>query len=170
MDEIVRGRPALLCDTSGSMIEYSGGRAKIDILGDVLGQLLTPAFVGSVWEFNSLVTRLVPPYRLGIPSGGTDLATALAVVGICFPRPLIVISDGLPNDAEAALAAARGLETAIVARFVGRDDDFAALAFMRALAWCSADGLGDFAAHRWDRPGLLRTDLAQLLLSWERER
>jgi hypothetical protein len=152
------------------MLAQAGSRRRIDILRDVLASLLTPEFQGSVFQFDSLCRRVWGPrYQLAEPSGATDLTDALQVVGQYFPSPLIVISDGLPTSALDPLATARGLSTAIIARFVGRDDDFKAIAFMRALAWCSADGVGDFAAHHWERPAALRSDLATILLPYSRE-
>lgn len=160
----------VLCDTSSSMGEFAGGRTRIDILRDVLKGIVPEHFTGQVWEFNSFLSKVPgPPYRPGVPSGGTDLAGALKefLEAGLRPRPLIVISDGIPNDGEAALKEARKLKTFIITRFVGPDEDFAAIAFMRALAWCSDDGLGDAQVHSWERPEALRSDLATLLLQWE---
>jgi hypothetical protein len=154
------------------MGELAGARRRIDILRDVLGQVTSAGFTGRVWQFNSYARQLAgPPYVPEEPQGGTDLAYALLCLAEidAQPYPLVVISDGEPNDGPAALEVARKLNTRIVTRFVGPDDDFTAIAFMRALAWCSDDGMGDAAVHQWDRAGALTKDLADLLLTWEGE-
>jgi Mg-chelatase subunit ChlD len=77
----------------------------------------------------------------GVPhfsSGGTDLARALAFVHVadgCDMR-FIVISDGYPNDAEAALAQARKFTSRIDTVFIGAEGD-AGADFLRQLAAAS---------------------------------
>ena len=169
--EALRQRTLVLCDTSGSMDNYTGQKRRIDVLRDVLVEITPPNYSGSVWQFDSFCREVFgPPYSPGEPSGGTDLAGAIATVARFQPRPLIVVSDGVPQDGEAALAEARALNTRIITRFVGDDADFGAIAFMRALAWCSDDGIGDAQVHRWDRPQALADDLRALLLEWEGDR
>lgn len=158
----------VLCDTSSSMALSTGFKTRIAVLRDVLAECTPAEFTGQVWQFDSFARRVPgPPYVPDEPSGGTDLTHALECVLGLRPRPLIVISDGAPNDCDSALEMAKRFSTHIIARFVGEDDNFAAIAFMRALAWCSDDGFGDFQMHHWDRPHALSSDLRRLLLRWE---
>jgi hypothetical protein len=56
-----------------------------------------------------------------------------------------VVSDGEPQDPESALAAARRLSCEIACYFCGDETNHTAVAFLRALAWTSSDGLGHAA-------------------------
>lgn len=82
--------------------------------------------------------EFAPSGRPRFSSGGTDLARALAFVHVadgCDVR-FIVISDGYPNDPEAALREARKFESRIDCVFIGPEGDSGA-EFLRKLAAAS---------------------------------
>jgi hypothetical protein len=76
------------------------------------------------------------------PSGGTALHVALSDIAPLRPKTVVVISDGEPDHAPAALDAARRLCCRIGTYFCGDERNHAAVAFLRALSWASADGFG----------------------------
>jgi hypothetical protein len=55
------------------------------------------------------------------------------------------------------------VDCTIVTYFAGNDDNHAAVAFLRALAWCSADGLGHAAVTDLRAPDRLAGELRLLL-------
>jgi hypothetical protein len=75
----------------------------------------------------------------------------------------VIISDGEPLDADAALTTARSLGCQIATFFAGDEKNHDAVAFLRALAWCSADGLGDAGVADLCDPRRLAADLRLLL-------
>ncbi len=156
-----------LVDTSGSMIELSGARRRIDIVRDVLENVLREA-PARVFAFDNYTRELDGPSALPEPSGGTVLDRALEQIAAVRPEPLIVISDGEPFNAEAALAAARTLSTHITTIFVGDERNHAAIAFLRALAWCSSDGLGQAVVSDLRKPHQLTATLHSALLGTAR--
>jgi hypothetical protein len=107
------------------------------------------------------LARILGP--LPEPEGGTNLAGALIHIRPLRPRRVIVISDGEPNDPEAALAAARALATHVASYFCGDENNFAAIAFLRALSWCSADGVGQARVADLRHPERLAAELRLLL-------
>ncbi len=155
-------RRFVLLDTSGSMCELSGTRRRINVLRDVLTVTLREA-PARLFAFNSYTRELDGPDALPEPSSGTVLHEALILLAAFRPDPLIVISDGSPHDPEAALVAARNLHTTIRTVFVGNDTDHNAVAFMRALAWCSNDGIGQALVGNLNKPLKLTADLRAML-------
>jgi hypothetical protein len=145
------------------MEELSGHRRRIDVLINILKpvQAITPD--ARLLAFNSIVMEIAPGAPVPEPSGGTDLAMALDYAAELKPRCVVVISDGVPVDADAAFAAARRLGCDIASYFAGDESDHAAVAFMRALAWCSNDGLGHAAVADLQNPKQLADDLRLLL-------
>jgi hypothetical protein len=130
-----------LVDTSGSMAQREGSRRRIDLLTDVLQQVLTADPTLRVITFGSVPEELTgtePGRNLQLPEpcGSTALHLALEYVAQGpLPIRLVVISDGSPDDPQAALAAAKALAPVIIdAYYVGPDDDRAAIGFMRALS------------------------------------
>lgn len=113
----------VICDTSGSMGSHDsqGGRKRYDVLLEELahlqasqpGKLAVIAFSSSV----QFIPGGQPPY-LG---GGTDLAGALRFsrVADVDGMKFFVISDGIPNSKEGALAEARRYKGAISCIYVG---------------------------------------------------
>ena len=130
----------VLIDVSGSMDtrDAPGGRIRYDAACDELAKLQAghPGKVGVI-AF-STTPQFCPGGKPPFLSGGTNLADALdyahLVNGLCN---LVVISDGEPNDEQAALAAARRFtESAISTVYVGPEGG-AGQAFLRRLAAAS---------------------------------
>ena len=132
------GAVVILADVSGSMSEFAGASRKIQILQDALAVTMPMLPGARLWAF-SAVAREVTPETLPNPSGGTALDRAFDAVSALRPAKTVVISDGQPNDAAAALVAAKGVTGVIDVIYCGPDGDMEAIAFMRALA---KQGLG----------------------------
>jgi Mg-chelatase subunit ChlD len=128
----------ILADVSGSM-----RGAKIQRLRSELGKLW-PEITARLMSFADRLNWIENPSHLPEPSGGTDLAGALDLAATVWPAEVIVISDGMPADEDAALRAAERIPGTISVLFVGSDDDQRGLVFLRRLA---AVGGGQFA-HR----------------------
>lgn len=133
----------ILADTSGSMAESAGTRRKIDVLADALREIIPtegdrrdPNL--ALFYFNTIqLPATWGPYGRPFvphPDGGTALHRAIDYIERHHPRKTIVISDGQPDDAGAALDAADRLTGQIDVIYVGPDSDAAAIAFMRRLA------------------------------------
>lgn len=134
-----------------------GGKRKIEILRTTLDALQWP---GPVLAFASDVQR--SSGTLPEPSGSTRLDLALRAAAELNPAATLVISDGQPDDEEAALLAAAALPGIIDVLYVGPDSDRAAMDFMRKLAKA---GCGRFEARDMRRisPEQL-TETARLML------
>lgn len=128
-----RNRPrrhVVLADVSSSMAEPAGRRRKIDILQDALA---TPA--GSeIVAFGGGVTPLRAGQMLPEPSGSTPLHLALEHCAQICATDILVVSDGHPDDARAALAVADRLHARIDVIYCGPETDHAGIDFMRRLA------------------------------------
>src|SRR3954453_7348875 len=122
----------ILLDTSGSMAELSGSRRRIDLLQDVFDAVLPSVPGAHVIGFNTIPTLLVRGARLPEPVGGTAMHLALLEAEKLRPSSVVVVSDGQPDDPNAALAAAQRLRCRICSYFVGDERDHAATAFLRA--------------------------------------
>lgn len=117
----------VICDTSGSMAarDSRGGKSRYDVELEELAKLQA-AMPGkiAVIAFSHSVTFCPDgrPYNFG---GNTDLASALDfakvadVPGIRF----VIISDGIPDEPELALCAARKYKARIDAIYVGPEAD-----------------------------------------------
>lgn len=126
------GTALVLADVSGSMSESAGSRSKYDLLREALDQALRPG--DDLIAFSSTPRRVDSPQHLPYPSGGTALHLALSETVKAQPGVTLVISDGQPDDAEAAIREAAKLKGRIDVIYVGPDDDADAIAFMRRLA------------------------------------
>jgi hypothetical protein len=146
-----RGEPqtgaVFLADCSYSMEEVDGHGTdrRIDRLARVLAYILARTRLQALVCFNDIPTEAALKGRVLLPepTGGTALHLALDYVGGIAPKPLrcIVLSDGVPNDVDLALAAARRLRPIVIdAYFVGADGDALALDFMRRLSACGGAG------------------------------
>ena len=158
----------ILLDTSSSMALPVGNRRRADVLADILKALPAGAAIRRV-SFNSIVTEVAGKEAWPEPGGGTALASALTFAAGLRPARVIVISDGEPDNAEAALAVARDLGAGgchIETYFCGDERAHEATAFLRALAWCSHDGFGRTAVADLSRPELLEGEL-RLALRYE---
>ena len=150
----------LLADLSGSMAfsDFPDTLRRVDRLAQVLSYVLSRVRLQALVGFNDwpFVVELGASVRLPEPEGGTALHLALDSVAGMLPVPerVIVLSDGVPNDVEWALAAARTLRPMpIDAYFCGREGDLAALEFMKQLAEAGGPG------GRWDRWSLSQPSL-----------
>jgi hypothetical protein len=121
----------IVADVSGSMASNAwGGRRKIDILRETL-----IPYTGVKCIAFSSGARLVSPIDLPEPDGGTNLRGALIMAaGLPNITDILVVSDGQPDDENAALRAASALKVRIDALYIGPDTDAAAINFMRRLA------------------------------------
>lgn len=118
----------IMADVSGSM-----RGAKIRRLKDELNRLW-PEIKARLMAFSDRPDWVEAPASLPEPFGGTNLAWALEKVAEVWPSEVVVISDGLPQDEEAALSAAERVPGVINVCFVGDDEDHRGAAFMRRLA------------------------------------
>lgn len=122
----------VLADVSGSMSESAGTTSKYEVLQKALGYALSPT--DTLIAFAATPERVAGPTELPRPSGGTALHLALGEAAGEHPARTLVISDGKPDDEEAAMEAARTCPGIINVIFCGPDDDTEAIAFLRRLA------------------------------------
>lgn len=135
MTSIVKAAPpkdqaavVILADVSGSM-----AGARIARLGDELRRLW-PEINARLLAFSFEARWVDGPAGLPRPMGNTDLEAALLLAASVWPSEVIVISDGLPDDQDAAIRAANQVPGIISVLFVGDDGDVEGAAFMRRLA------------------------------------
>jgi hypothetical protein len=142
----------VLLDTSGSMAETAdGGLLRIEVLREALEWALQAVQAHPILiAFSSTPKKIASPRDLPVPSGGTALEKALAMAGAKGPAKTIVISDGEPDDADVALAAAAVISGSIDTIYCGPDDGVEAKAFLKALARI---GKGSYTAAQ-GRPAL----------------
>jgi|SRR5215469_8123417 len=158
----------ILADCSASMSEMSGDQRRIAALQQALAEVRRDLPEAEVWCFNSVCFRS-PDGHLPEPTGGTEVALAIRTISLRMPKKLVVISDGLPistrsmDAAGDALLAARNLACEISTIFVGDEEDYAAIAFMRQLAWCSSDGIGSARVLTLAQPKRLAHEVVLLL-------
>jgi Mg-chelatase subunit ChlD len=119
----------ILCDISGSMLGE-----RINRLRDALKTLWEEMPRCRIFGFNYRVHLIESPDRIPTPSGNTALHLALEHAYSLRPAKTIVISDGHPDDAEAAINAASKIPGIIDIAFVGSDGDRPAIQFMKRLA------------------------------------
>lgn len=137
----------LLADCSFSMNDLTAsGKRRIDHLASVLAYMLSRVKLQQLICFNTVPfeVEIGPKVKLPDPDGSTALELALHhVVALrVMPERVIVLCDGQPNNAEAALVQARELGrrgVPIDAYFCGDDGD-AGAAFMVELAAAGASG------------------------------
>jgi hypothetical protein len=165
------GRPVILVDVSSSMATRDSGsdQRRIDQLRAVLAEVLCSAPDARIVAFCSIVVELprpevVPDVQLPEPGGSTDVAAALDYVGDGVkPNRLVVLSDGQPDDAAAAFAAARRLAPVTIDTFyVGLESDFGAIGFMRSLTFMGGRP-GVAVVRSLARPKQLATEIAGLI-------
>lgn len=135
-----RARPArqiILADVSSSMREPAGTRRKIDVLRTALERAGDSA---EIVAFGSSVLPVARHAELPEPGGSTALHLALDYCRRA--TSILIISDGHPDDPEAALAVASQLQARIDIIYCGPEHDHEGLAFMRRLA------RGGGTAHR----------------------
>jgi hypothetical protein len=155
----------VLVDVSSSMAATAEGRSRrIDIAQAALDATLPTVPDAIVIAFHSVAFTVEPNGRLPEPAGGTNLAGAIDVAAKYSPTSLLVLSDGQPDNAPAALTAARRLNAQISTIFCGEATDPDAAMFLQELAWCSRDGLGASGYANLGQPHALEGELRRPLL------
>jgi len=124
----------VVADLSGSMLETIGGLnvTKHEHLRIALDDIKKNYPKVRVVVFNSTHQE----WKKGVlpsPGGGTDLARALAFADQWKPKKTIIISDGLPDDEQAARVAALAL-TGVVDTIYCGPDGHPAIDFLRSLS------------------------------------
>jgi Mg-chelatase subunit ChlD len=167
----VPDHPVILLDTSGSMAFPESGGQRIDIATEILRLTLNKTPTARVVIFNALPMELVGlgptigSLKLPPPDGSTALHLALNLIGKMTPKPtrVVVISDGQPDDGEAALRSGRALAPCAISAFhIGPDNDAVAIAFLRELA--SAGGVqGVSGVRSLTDPSALADEIVLLL-------
>jgi hypothetical protein len=123
----------LLLDTSGSMsTECRGADCRIDVLRKAVEALDWQFY--RLFTFDSICVEIPNPSALSATGGGTALDLGLREIAKLNPSQTVLISDGEPDDEQAALIAAKSLTGTISTIHIGDDQDKEAIAFMRKLA------------------------------------
>jgi hypothetical protein len=119
----------LLLDTSGSMSEGDPDR-RIDLLWKGVQAIKTPTSTWRTAIFNDRC-RWTSLETVPTPSGQTYLAQAFHEVGRVSPTLITLVTDGEPNDHDAALTAAVALQCPINILYVGDPNGTEAIIFCR---------------------------------------
>ena len=119
----------IVCDVSSSMMGVPFAR-----LQQALTSIWDDLQSASILAFSSFVYPIEHPSQLPTPNGGTALHWALAAAAVQKPSKVIVISDGEPDDQQAAFEAAEEIPGVIDAIFVGDESDKIAIEFMKKLS------------------------------------
>lgn len=128
------GAIVILADTSGSMDGLAGARRKIDALREAVATLVEEIPEARLLAFSDRAREVESARLLPSPDGGTALHLALRAASAHRPTRTLVVSDGHPDDPEAALVAAAGLTGRIDVVYCGPDGDREAIAFLARLA------------------------------------
>lgn len=156
----------LLLDVSSSMnLPAARGQRRIDVLQAALRHVLPDSPGTRVVAFNDIVTEIEPRATVPEPEGRTALHLALLHAMRWQPAKVIIVSDGEPDDKQAAIAAARALGCVIETIHCGPEDDRAAIGFLKTLALCSRGGLGRALRSDLSNPEALKGDLRRLLIT-----
>lgn len=127
-------RNILLLDVSGSMAAYAEGHTRrIDALWTIVQELRSNN-VGFRCATFSDVTKWAELVECPELEGGTNLADAFYFVRKIEPMQITVVTDGEPNDEQAALNAAQSIGCKVNVMFVGSPSDTHAKAFCAHLA------------------------------------
>jgi Mg-chelatase subunit ChlD len=119
----------ILCDTSSSMAGKRVERLRAETAK------LSVEYPAARWfAFSSGVTPIEGPANLPSPGGGTAMHKALRIAADLRAGHVIVVSDGYPDDDDAALAEAENIPGMIEVLFVGDDNDRPGIDFMHRLA------------------------------------
>jgi hypothetical protein len=124
----------VIVDVSGSMAsQLESGQSKISFLVSTLKKILEGNEI--ILAFSS-DTSLVDIKNLDAleASGNTDLELAIIHAANYKPKSTLVISDGLPDDKDKALQAAKMLTGVINTLYIGIDSNKEAISFMKDLA------------------------------------
>ncbi len=125
-----------IIDVSSSMSidDSRGNRTRYDVAVEELA-IIQKKYAGQVAVIAFSDKAIF--YPGGVPAllgGGTDLAEALRVASTFDHVPFIVISDGEPDDANAALAIAATIKSPISTIYVGPETRSHGRAFLSRLA------------------------------------
>lgn len=120
----------VLADVSGSMEQPAGEVRRVDRLRDALEGLSGVRLVA----FASAPVELRSAADLPAPAGGTALHLAIDMAAGMRPARTVVVSDGEPDDEEAAIAAADRLPGRIDVIYCGPEGNARARAFLMRLA------------------------------------
>ncbi|GMU82455.1 MAG: hypothetical protein AMXMBFR47_23260 [Planctomycetota bacterium] len=130
-----RSRVVLLCDMSGSMDErLDKMHTRFDKLRQAVATLLVRWKDGVVVAFNSQPWLVRNVRELGSPHGGTNLALAFNVLAAAQPVHTVVLSDGEPDNCDAAFEAAQQLLGPIDVIYCGDPQNVSATRFLQSLA------------------------------------
>ncbi|GAB3975476.1 hypothetical protein GCM10028806_33130 [Spirosoma terrae] len=124
----------LLIDISGSMDSQVNGKRKIDIVREMLGIIEFDPRLWSYLVFSDNYHVLPTVKNLPDPNGGTQLHRPLEALKPTNPKQILVISDGMPDNASSCLKAARNLSGVISVFYVGPEDDKIGREFLEKLA------------------------------------
>jgi len=124
----------ILADISGSMDENAGAETKFVILRRALQHPTIDWNSHRLVAFHSFPEEIASPAQLPSPTGGTALHLALDYIAAHNPAYTLVISDGHPDNAVAALKAADKVSGRIDVLYIGPDGDLDAIRFMYQLA------------------------------------
>jgi hypothetical protein len=141
----------LLLDVSASM--EAGRPRRIELLWEAVRRLRTPESRWRVTAFSS-DCRWINLQTCPEPYGSTDVAGAFGEIGRVNPTAVTLITDGQPDDADAAQAAGLLLKCPIHICFVGDADDLQAVEFCQHL--CEATK-GTFATEALTLAALEKT-------------
>ena len=140
-------RKFVLCDLSGSMDDFVGsqGLTKLSLLKTALKDTIKHNSAIEIVGFSNTPF----PVKHGDVDrmrtiSSTNLALALQYLAQHRPLKTIVISDGMPDDEEAALHAANQITGTIDVIYCGPDGHDSALDFMRRLT-----KLGGGVVEKW---------------------
>jgi Mg-chelatase subunit ChlD len=153
----------ILCDVSGSMALPVGAKRKIDILKEALEDSAREEDVICVFDSAPRVVGRGPKHAHVLePGGQTDMAAGIRLAATYNPARTLVISDGLPDSEQSAIAAADALPGIIDVLYIGPENDSQAIAFMNRLAraGCGRVVVNDISRARSD---LLGRQIAGLL-------
>jgi len=123
----------ILADISGSMGESVGSVTKYDLLKKALGDPIIDWTSQQLISFNSFPESTTPA-TLPLPSANTALHRAIDYILPEKPSFTLIITDGQPDDEQAALDAADKLTGIIDVLFIGKDNDVDAIAFLKKLS------------------------------------
>lgn len=135
-----RGGPfkVILIDLSGSMQEIALGQRKVDLMWQALERVTCIETIDQLLGFNDNLFE-VNLDNVPEPQGSTELAPALSsILQEYRPTSTLVVSDGVPNNRDAALSVAGRFQGVINTLYIGPEDNQAAIAFMRSLATSGA--------------------------------
>lgn len=149
----------LICDVSGSMnrTDCVYGRRRIDVLRDAIanleaGSLIIVAFSDSAWVVNEIPE----------PGGSTNMAAGIAQAKIfCLGRRVILLSDGEPDNKDAALAEATSFGQPISTIYCGPEGG-AGEDFLRKLSSVTGGKFGNLPPEKATAEALKKTVLAML--------